>query len=70
VKILDCLELYADAAFYDAEFAERTYEIPFYLKRAQPRGGRCSSSRAARGESRCPSQKPEFPSQASISLRQ
>jgi 2-polyprenyl-3-methyl-5-hydroxy-6-metoxy-1,4-benzoquinol methylase len=28
---LDCLALYEDAAFYDAEFAGRDHEIPFYL---------------------------------------
>jgi 2-polyprenyl-3-methyl-5-hydroxy-6-metoxy-1,4-benzoquinol methylase len=32
---LDCLELYADADFYDQEFAKRTHEIPFYLKQAR-----------------------------------
>lgn len=32
---LDCLDLYADAEFYDAEFAARDQEIPFFLKQAE-----------------------------------
>jgi SAM-dependent methyltransferase len=38
MKPLDCLELYEDAEFYDAEFASRDSEIPFYRKYA-----RCSN---------------------------
>jgi SAM-dependent methyltransferase len=32
---LDCQEIYADAEFYDQEFAQRTQEIPFFLKQAR-----------------------------------
>lgn len=36
---IDCLDLYADAEFYDIEFAARDMEIPFYRKHAQQAGG-------------------------------
>jgi 2-polyprenyl-3-methyl-5-hydroxy-6-metoxy-1,4-benzoquinol methylase len=39
MKALDCVPLYEDAAFYDAEFAERAHEIPFYVERALRAGG-------------------------------
>ncbi len=39
MKALDCLDLYEDAEFYDAEFAERTLEIPFFRKHAAQAGG-------------------------------
>jgi SAM-dependent methyltransferase len=39
MKALDCIPLYKDAAFYDAEFAERAHEIPFYVERALRAGG-------------------------------
>ena len=39
MKPLDCLELYEDAEFYDAEFASRDLEIPFYRKYAQCSNG-------------------------------
>jgi SAM-dependent methyltransferase len=31
---IDCLDLYGDAEFYDAEFAGRSQEIPFFRKHA------------------------------------
>lgn len=36
---LDCLDLYEDAEFYDAEFATRDLEIPFFRKQARQAGG-------------------------------
>ena len=39
MKPLDCLELYEDAEFYDAEFASRDLEIPFYRKYARQSNG-------------------------------
>jgi SAM-dependent methyltransferase len=39
MKPLDCLELYADAEFYDQEFAVRGYEIPFFVKQARLANG-------------------------------
>lgn len=39
MKPLDCIPLYEDAAFYDAEFAERAHEIPFYVECALRAGG-------------------------------
>lgn len=39
MKPLDCLELYEDAGFYDAEFSARCTEIPFYRRQAQVCGG-------------------------------
>lgn len=36
---LDCLDLYEDAEFYDAEFATRDLEIPFFRKHARLAGG-------------------------------
>lgn len=39
MKPLDCFPLYEDAAFYDAEFAERAHEVPFYVQRALDSGG-------------------------------
>ena len=35
MKPLDCLDIYADAEFYDQEFARRGHEIPFFVKQAQ-----------------------------------
>lgn len=35
MKPLDFLEVYADAEFYDQEFAERGHEIPFYVEQAK-----------------------------------
>lgn len=35
MRELDCLDLYFDAAFYDEEFAERKFEIPFYQRLAE-----------------------------------
>jgi len=35
----DCLELYADADFYDQEFSHLTHEIPFYLAQARLANG-------------------------------
>lgn len=39
MRELDCLELYRDAAFYDEEFAEREFEIPFCQRLAKRCGG-------------------------------
>ena len=39
MRELDCFELYRDAAFYDEEFAEREFEIPFYRRLANRCGG-------------------------------
>jgi SAM-dependent methyltransferase len=39
MRELDCPPLYADAAFYDAEFANRAHEIPFYVRHAVLAGG-------------------------------
>jgi len=39
MKALDCIPLYEDAEFYDAEFAGRAHEIPFYVKRARETDG-------------------------------
>ena len=36
---LDCLDLYEDADFYDAEFSTRDLEIPFFRKQAAQAGG-------------------------------
>jgi SAM-dependent methyltransferase len=36
---LDCLDLYEDAEFYDAEFSVRDFEIPFYLEQAGQANG-------------------------------
>lgn len=36
---IDCLDLYADAEFYDIEFATRDHEIPFFRKYAYRAGG-------------------------------
>jgi SAM-dependent methyltransferase len=36
---LDCLDLYADAEFYDVEFADRNIEIPFYRRHARQSNG-------------------------------
>jgi SAM-dependent methyltransferase len=35
MKLLDCLELYQDADFYDTKFASRDHELPFYLGEAR-----------------------------------
>jgi 2-polyprenyl-3-methyl-5-hydroxy-6-metoxy-1,4-benzoquinol methylase len=35
MKPLDCQDIYADADFYDQEFADRVHEIDFFLKQAQ-----------------------------------
>jgi 2-polyprenyl-3-methyl-5-hydroxy-6-metoxy-1,4-benzoquinol methylase len=35
MKPLDCQEIYADAEFYEQEFAARVHEIPFFLKHAR-----------------------------------
>ena len=34
MKELDCQPLYKDAEFYDAEFADRSYDLDFYLRQA------------------------------------
>lgn len=39
MKPLDFLPLYEDAAFYDAEFATRDHELPFYRRLALEAGG-------------------------------
>lgn len=39
MKALDCLGLYEDAEFYDAEFGSRNAEIPFFCKHARQAGG-------------------------------
>lgn len=36
---LDCFDLYEDAEFYDAEFATRDLDIPFFRKHARLAGG-------------------------------
>jgi 2-polyprenyl-3-methyl-5-hydroxy-6-metoxy-1,4-benzoquinol methylase len=36
---LDCLPIYEDAEFYDLEFAERTYEIPYFSAMALQAAG-------------------------------
>lgn len=36
---LDCLDLYEDAELYDAEFAARDLDIPFFRKHARRAGG-------------------------------
>lgn len=35
MKPLDCLDVYADAEFYELEFATRGHEIPFFLQQAE-----------------------------------
>src|SRR5579862_1306178 len=35
MKPLDCLDVYADAEFYEQEFATRGHEIPFFLQQAE-----------------------------------
>jgi SAM-dependent methyltransferase len=37
--LVDALPLYEDAEFYDAEFASRVHEIPFYVQQAKACGG-------------------------------
>mgnify|MGYP003574927431 CR=1 FL=1 len=39
MKPLDCQDIYADADFYDQEFADRTHEISFFLKHARLSSG-------------------------------
>jgi 2-polyprenyl-3-methyl-5-hydroxy-6-metoxy-1,4-benzoquinol methylase len=39
MKPLDCQDIYADADFYDQEFAHREHEIPFFVKQAQLSSG-------------------------------
>jgi SAM-dependent methyltransferase len=39
MKPLDCQEIYSDAEFYEREFAQRTHEIPFFLKHARLANG-------------------------------
>lgn len=38
MKLLDCMNIYEDAEFYDQEFAHSVHEIPFYLKQAKLAG--------------------------------
>lgn len=39
MKPINCQEIYADAEFYDQEFAQRTHEVPFFLKHARLANG-------------------------------
>ncbi len=39
MKPIDCQEIYADAEFYEREFAQRRHEIPFFLQHARLANG-------------------------------
>lgn len=39
MKPLDCMDVYADAAFYDHEFATRGHDIPFFVHKAREASG-------------------------------
>jgi 2-polyprenyl-3-methyl-5-hydroxy-6-metoxy-1,4-benzoquinol methylase len=39
MKLVDCLDVYEDAEFYDQEFASRGHDIPFYVNLARLAGG-------------------------------
>ncbi|RUL75419.1 class I SAM-dependent methyltransferase [Dyella choica] len=39
MKPLDCMDVYADAAFYDQEFATRSHDIPFFVRQAKQADG-------------------------------
>lgn len=39
MKPLDCMDVYADAAFYDQEFATRNHDIPFFVRHGKRANG-------------------------------